>query len=331
MAKLGFNPFERLQFSNNVCFLSGEKLTSSEETIPVFPTWLMQRFNLEDVPFKLLDESMATYRNLQLPCSARVFEEAILPLEARIQSAFEAGYNAVKELDPVILFQWISKVVYGMLYNEVKIGIKQQQAIGEDFTFSQALRHKFLNLHYMLQSLITPMEFEAPKPWTIKVFPVNNPPETFNYRDEINTLVFSLRLDDFGIIACLQDNGVDGIYHKEVLERAADHRLHPIQFEEIAAKFFYSAYLFNRLPEYTYLPTEETVFVEPMPLKGINNKPLFDFWQNKTYAQVLENFWKPWGFTLFEIIKDPENPKSFLTDEQEQFLDAASIDLPLKP
>lgn len=331
MAKLGFNPFEKLQFSTNLCFLSGEKLQTSEEIIPVFPTWLMQKYDLEEVPFKLLDESMYTYKSLQLPCSAKVFEEAISPMEDKIKLAFESGYDAVNQLPPLILFQWISKLVYGMLYNEIRIGIKQQQALGEEFNFSQALRHKFMTLHNMLQSLITPVVFEDPQPWTIKVFKVDNASETFNYRDEINTLVFSLRMNDFGIIACLQDNGVDGIYHKELLDRVNNHILHPIQFEEISAKFFYSAYLFNRLPEYTYLPTEEAVFIEPMPLKGISNKPLFDFWQNKTYAQVLENFWKPWGFTMFEILKDPENPKTFLTNEQGEFLKSAAINLPVNP
>jgi hypothetical protein len=40
-------------------------------------------------------------------------------------------------------------------------------------------------------------------------------------------------------------------------------------------------------------------------------KPLFDVWQHKVYAQVLENFWKPWGYVVFEIIKNPDEPMSF--------------------
>ena len=31
------------------------------------------------------------------------------------------------------------------------------------------------------------------------------------------------------------------------------------------------------------------------------------------YLQVLQDFWKPWGHTLFEIIKDPTNPISYFT------------------
>ena len=76
------------------------------------------------------------------------------------------------------------------------------------------------------------------------------------------------------------------------------------------------------------MPTADAVFIEAMPLRGMSNKPLFDSWQNKTFAQVLENFWKPWGILLFEILKDPENPMSYLLNENHEFLPANSVDLP---
>ena len=107
------------------------------------------------------------------------------------------------------------------------------------------------------------------------------------------------------------------------------HVLHPIQFEEFCGRVFYSAYLFNRLPEYNILPVNDDIFIEAMPLRGMSNKPLFDYWQNKTYGQVLENFWKRWGFLLLEIIKNPERPMSFITNTDDQFIEAAKIDLPL--
>jgi hypothetical protein len=39
-------------------------------------------------------------------------------------------------------------------------------------------------------------------------------------------------------------------------------------------------------------------------------KAPFDEWVNKTYAQVLEAFWKPWNYTLMDILKDPNKPIS---------------------
>ena len=314
-----YNPFKTLQFDAKHCFLSGQTLVSSEEEIGVFAPWFLQSFGLADRPFKLLDESITSYQQLKIPCSSAVYEEAIAPLEAEIQSAFLGGYALVKEVPDLRLFQWISKLLYGIIYHEVKQGIGQQKTLGEPFSLSQAMAHKFGNLHLMLQSLIQPIGFEEPTPWSIKVFKLAQEDYFFSYRDELNTLSFSLRAHDFGIVACLQDNGTNAHYHHEILEMCNGQTLSPAQFEELCARFFYSAYLFNRLPEYAVLPTPETIFIEAMPLQGISSKPIFDAWDVKIYGQVLENFWKAWGFILFEIIKDPEQPMSFLTDKTGAF------------
>lgn len=320
-----YNPFEDFLFDNNTCFLSGEPLRSAER-IQVFPDWLMRKFDIADKPFKLLDESLRTYKQLQLPCTASVAER-ISELDNHIEQGFELGYEAVKEMDRVRLFQWVARMVYGVVFNEIQAGIHQQKLSGETINFSQVLVHKFKNLHLMLQSLIVPVQFDG-IPFTLVTAHVDNPKDTFNYRDEINTLVYSLRMNDFGLIVCLQDNGANGAYHKSLVESSKGKQLHPIQFEELCARFFYSAYLFNRLPTYTVLQTDEQTYIEPMPLMDMSMKPIFDQWQVKTYGQVLENFWKPWGYSLFEIIKDPDNPMSFLLDNKGGPVEASQIDLP---
>jgi hypothetical protein len=324
-----YHPFEQFNFSNRTCFLSGQELTSEEEKIQVFPAWLMSRYNLADQPFKLLDESYATYKDLKIPCAAKINEQYLELLEAEIATAFDTGYDAVKNVDELKLFQWAGKLLYGILFNEVQSGLKQQYAQGQEFNISQSLIHKFSHLHLMLQSINQPIVFEDFQPFSLFLFKVNNEADLFGYRDEINTLTFSLRIKDFGLIICLQDNGANRIYHKEVLQKMEGQTLHSIQFEEFNARIFYSAYLFNRLPEYHILPVGDDTFVEAMPLRGISSKPLFDFWQNKTYGQVLENFWKKWGFLLLEIIKDPENPISFLLDTDGNFINETTIALPL--
>jgi len=323
-----YAPFTDYTFSNNKCFLTGEALQSEEEKIQVFPQWLMSRYSLEDKPFKLLDESMATYKDLKLPCTAHINEAYLEPLEAEIAAAFDIGYEAIKKLDEQKLFQWAGKLLYGIIFNEVQTGIKQQQAQGEEFNISQSIIHKFSNLHLMMQSLNLPLVFEEFKPYSVFLFKVENNPVEFGYRDEINTLTFSLRIKDFGLIICLQDNGANKKYHREILEKIQDEVLHPIQFEEFCGRVFYSAYLFNRLPEYNVLPVGDDIYVEAMPLRGISSKPLFDDWINKIFGQVLESFWKNWGFLLLEIIKNPERPMSFLFNPDGNLVNAATIELP---
>jgi hypothetical protein len=324
-----YYPFEKFNFSNRTCFLSGQPLTSEEEKIQIFPAWLMNSYNLADQPFKLLDESIATYKDLKIPCAAQVNEQYLEPLEAEIAAAFNIGFEAVKNVDELKLFQWAGKLLYGVIFNEMQVALKQQHAQGNEFNISQSLIHKFSNLHLMLQSINEPIVFEDFQPFSLFLFKVNNEENLFGYRDEINTLTFSLRIKDFGLIICLQDNGANRIYHKEILEKIEGKTLHPIQFEEFNAKIFYSAYLFNRLPEYNVLPVGENTYIEAMPLRGMSSKPLFDFWQNKIYGQVLENFWKKWGFLLLEIIKDPEQPMSFLLNADSMPINADKIALPL--
>jgi hypothetical protein len=323
-----YSPFDASNFGNRTCFLSGQPLNTEEEKIQVFPQWLMSRYNLEDQPFKLLDESMARYKDLKIPCSAEINHTYLEPLENEIAAVFATGYDALKKLDELKLFQWAGKLLYGIIFNEIQAGIRQQRAQGEEFNISQSIIHKFRNLHLMLQSINQPVLFEDFKPFSLFLFKVDNNEKEFGYRDEINTLTFCLRIKDFGLIICLQDNGANRNYHREILEKIEPATLHPIQFEEFSGRVFYSAYLFNRLPEYNILPVGDEIYIEAMPLRGMSSKPLFDHWQNKTYGQVLENFWKNWGFLLLEIIKDPENPMSFLLDEQGGTINEAEIKLP---
>ena len=320
-----YYPFKTFNFNNRTCFLSGQQISSEEEKIQVFPAWLMSIYNLSDQPFKLLDESIATYKDLKIPCSAEVNEQWLEPAEQLISEAFSKGYEGLKVIDPLKLFQWAGKLLYGIVFNEIQSGIKQQHAQGQEFNISQSLIHKFSNLHLMLQSLYQPVIFDEFKPYSLFLFKVDNGEDEFLYRDEINTLTFSVRMKDFGLIICLQDNGANRNYHRDILAKIEGQPLHPIQFEEFNARIFYSAYLFNRLPEYNILPVGDETYIEAMPLRGMSSKPLFDFWQNKTYGQVLENFWKKWGYLLLEIIKDPENPMSFLLDEGGDFINARSI------
>jgi hypothetical protein len=324
-----YNPFTRFNFSNKNCFLTGETLTTEEERIQVFPAWLMSRYQLEDKVIKLLDESYIGYKDLKLPCATAVNNTYITPLETEIEVAFTQGYEAVKQLEPLKLFQWAGKLLYGIIFNELQAGIKQQHAQGEQFSVSQGLIHKFSHLHLMMQSLNKPVVFDGFTPFSLFLFKVNNAENEFAYRDEINTLTFSLRIQDFGLIICLQDNAANGRYHQEIYDHFKNDILHPIQFEEFNAKVFYSAFLFNRLPEYDILPVSNEIFVEASPLRGTSGRPVFDEWQGKTYGQVLENFWKKWGYVLFEIIKDPDQPMSFLFDKNGQRVLAENLELPL--
>lgn len=280
--------------------------------MPILPKWLLEVADYSgEEQIKLLDESIRSYNSLKVPVNEEVLEHFINPLEEKIAAAFSVGYTAVSALDEVDLFRWIGKFMYSLLYVEMHAAVKQQQISEDGTNMSQGLMHKFGNLHTMIQGIYTSVVFEDFTPWSIIVLPLESQDTPFSFRDEINTLTFSLKLKDFAIIAILQDNGTNKRYHQEILDQIDGASLSGQQIEELTARFYYSAYLFNRLPEYAILPVEGSIYIDAMPLRGTQNKALFDHWQHKTYAQVLEDFWKPWGHALFEIIKDPTKPISY--------------------
>lgn len=306
-----YNPFQNFDFLYKTCFLSGKTFNSPVIQVPLLPKWLLEQAGLSgEEQIQFLDESIRSYNTLVIPVNTEINEQFLNPLEDKIEAAFGQGYDAVSALPELDLFNWIGKFLYGFVYIEMHSALRKEMT-ADGLNMSQSLMMKFANLNFMMQNLYTSLEFEDFTPWSITVVKLENGETPFSFRDEINTLTFSLKMKDFGIIACLQDNGTNKRYHQDLINEIKGKALTAEQFEELSARFYYSAYLFNRLPEYTFMPVEGTIYIEAMPLRGNMTKPLFDVWQHKIYAQVLENFWKPWGYVVFEIIKNPDEPMSF--------------------
>lgn len=307
-----YNPFQKIDFSPNKCFLTGKDLTSETETVSVFPTWILDRYALYDKSFKMLEGSIVRYKDMKMPCAASVIKNALDPLEAEIEKAFSVGYEAVVKLPKDRLFLWIAKIMFGVLYNDIGIEKRKIEAQGKEFTLPTFLKERYSKLHLILQSLVCNIDISASKLWSIEVFEIKISKDIFNYRDESTNLNFSLGMSNFGIVACMQDNGVVADEQQDIINTFKDKTLHPVQFEEICARFIYSNYLLNSIADYTVELTDEKVIITSEPLKATNNKPLFEPWDDDMFAQVLAVYWKPWGITKNEIITFGNSPISYL-------------------
>ncbi|MEO6135610.1 MAG: hypothetical protein ABIP35_10685 [Ginsengibacter sp.] len=323
-----YNPFEKFSFTNEECFLTGKKVNPETEMISVFPEWIMERYSLSDQPFSMLGENKVLYSQLQIPCDSNVLENTINPLEEEIRKAFLEGFESVKKLDETRLFQWMGKLVYGILFRDIAYGVEMQKASGKEFKLSPYLVKKFMNLHNMLQSLVLPMEFKEKNPWSIAVVKVKYSKDIFNYKDETKNLNFSLAMNGFGIVACLQDNGENLIYQNDLLKKIGDTPLHPIQFEELWCRFMYSNYLLEANSQFAFDDDGNKIIVQSIPIKEGDQNPVFKKWDEKMYAQVLANYWKPWGLGMADIYNFPNSPISYLLDEySNQLIGPDSIEL----
>lgn len=323
MSQTLFNPFKDLIFDEHFCFLSGDLTT---ENITVFPQWLMDHFKFGDESIEMMDKSKPyTYADLKLPCSPKV-KKAFEKLDIKVKAAYKDGFEGMASLDRELLFQWTGRMVYGLLYYEMLYERDRLLKKGEDFKLSITLRQRFGHFHLMLQSLIEPISFIGKKPWSITVFPLKYSADIFSYRDDPINLMFQFGVNGFGFIACLQDNGVIGEKHKELLDKMEGHVLHPIQFEELYARFHYSDYILQYKPEYK-IESKENGITIAIETEGM--QPLFGLWDEDLFAQLLSNYWQVYGIGKEDIIRFQRPPLSYLENPySKEFIIPETIDLP---
>lgn len=304
-----YDPFKSFDLVGAKCFLTGVPVSRGIDTLSVFPEWLMEEEDLFDKPFKLLDETYCTYSDLKLGVSADV-HSAINVLQEKVKQAFTN--NDPSLVTDVEWYQWAGIIVYGLVGAEIKNGLKSEEYKEEGFRVSPILVQKFRTLHNFLQSIVLPFEFDIPKPFSLFIYKLNSDDaiQKLEHRNEINTLTFSFRYKNLGILICLLDEEYNKNYHAELLKSIEGKTLDPIQFEELSAKVYYSNYLFSLIPEFSFNEHNGTIYVSNKEI-GIGIRTIFEKWDEKTYAQVLEAFWKPWKYSRIEILKNPEKAMSF--------------------
>ena len=322
MSQALFNPFQDLIFDEHFCFLSGD-LTDDKMT--VFPQWLMDHFKFGDERVEMMDKAKSyNYQDLKLPCSPQV-KKAFDALDAKIQAAYNNGFEGMASLDQELLFQWTGRMVYGLLYYEMIYERDRLLKQGEEFALSFALKQRFSHFHLMLQSIIEPITFIGKKPWSIVVFPLKYSEDIFSYRDDTINLMFSFGVNGFGFVACLQDNGVIAEKQKELLDKIGTHVLHPVQFEELYARFHYSDYILQYTPQYKIENLDHGITIEV----DSTGQPVFGLWDQDVFAQLLSNYWQVYGIERDDILMPQKPPLSFLENPYtHDFVNPESIALP---
>lgn len=321
-----YNPFEEMSFKDDVCFLTGETVEKGGY-VTAFPTWLLERYELQNSFIAMLDGSRVRYQDIKVPASFKAIK-VVAQLDKETQQAFEIGYEAVVKMPELTIFQWMARVMYGILYQEIKSGVDSARAQNKAFEMSEIMMQKLRNLHWTLQSLIHPIEFKNFTPWSMKCNPVRISRDILNYKDETRKLNFCLNMNGFGIVACLQDNGRVGKYYERDLETIADNILHPVQFEELYGRFIYANYLLKEQDDYIFSKKEDGTVVFELPEQNIEEDDNFAAWDDDLYSQVLANLWQPWGIPQSMVYVFPNSPISYLINEVNyQFIPADAIKL----
>jgi hypothetical protein len=314
-----YDPFDRMQFGRDTCFLCGAA-TTPQDTVPVFPGWLMQHYGFADQQLLLLDKSVMTFLELTIPACPQCREQHLAPLEQKIHAAHQGGVAGFRGLPERDVFLWLAKMFYGILVRELQNEqhplIKPEHAVGEN----PKMRFKFQSLFKLLQALRVPIEFDDFTPFSLFILAQDDTPDdpAFEYRDELNTMMFSLKMGKVVLVCHLLDNGILTKALRPVWEDIKDKALHPIQVGEFTARAYYAAYLFNLIPDFFARKAPGDDFLTYDSLVDDITMPVFNPWENQAYARLLEEMWKKWAIPREKILQNPREPLSYIYDETGQ-------------
>lgn len=313
-----YNPFEDMKFSYDYCFLCGEELKDSKSNEDIFPKWLLKRYNLWNEKLTLLNQTKIPYNKLKIPCCLECNNEYLSQMEQKVSKAVISGYESFQKLDELVIYQWILKIFYGILFKEL--------SLNSDITvpnsvkiFTPKLLEEYMSLHIFLQSLRLNFRFEGFTPWSIIILKSHSyeDKKDFDYHNNIFSLTTSIRMGEICIFSCLEDRGA----HKEIFADYYDsfksNPIHPLQFDELSAQITYHNTLLNRTPKFLTIQSEnenDYVVVSP-PLQGYTTAPIYDDWNPEEYCKFLHYNWKKWGIKKEDILLESGTHLTFLEKE----------------
>ncbi len=298
----------------------------------VFPEWVLSHFKLGEEKIRIMENSRVKeifYADLKVPCAPHV-QKAFEEVDRKFYEAYQKGYEGMADLDELIIFQWSGRIVYGLLYLEFVGEWEKCKKQGKPFKLSANLRDRLGKFHIMLQSVVEPISFSKHKPWSVVVFPLKYSADILSYRDDVINLMFQFGVNNFGFIICFQDNGIIKEHEHELLEKMKGYTLHPVQFEELYARFHYDMDLLQYLPQYELEETDENTKITAIPVTQTDNRlPLFGNWVDDFYARLLSNYWQVYGIEKGDIIRFQQPFLSYLEHPYtKDFINPESIELP---
>jgi hypothetical protein len=316
-----FQRLDDFQSPANSCFLCGDLINETNATSEhVIPLWAQNRYELLDQQIVLLNRTGIPYRQLTVPCCEDCNKYRLKPLEDSLSQTVEKGRAAVLSLGTRLLFLWLGKIFYGILYKEMMLLFDRSDPSGKRIIAPEFIRHYRMHRFFLQQAreVVHPVNFDV---GSIFVFSMQSLPEKrseWDFCDNIDSMFIGCRVGKVGLIAILGDGGAQQPF-EEAYSDIQDLDLHPIQFREVCAQFSYRSMLATRTPKYVTVSSTPHL-VHQLPLGGLSAKPMFEEWDQEIYAKVLAHYV---GESLEHLFSPPDKVMTWLhtPDGRPRFMD----------
>ncbi len=277
------------ELKDNCCFVCDKTLDNinySDEHI--YPRWLQNMFSLHTQQLILLNGTSIKYKSLKVPCCNECNNIMNEKIEKPIKNMIIEGYINNSSLNRKIIFQWLNKLTYGMLYKETMMKIDRRTGNSKSIFESQTLQKMYLRRFY-LKSIIDDTHFDR-LPCSILIFEVDshNSPDYWAY-DGVYSNVFAIKLNNIGILLNFDDNGNSETYFKSRFgDNLENIKLTFLQFQEITALLTYESSLLLNTQKSILIFNENNNLDNIIPIEPLNT--IHQDYNANEYAYVLGKF-----------------------------------------
>lgn len=304
------------------CFLCGGLPTKGKGE-HVFPKWLQQRFDLWDKSLTLLNGTSIQYRNIRIPaceeCNGRVLgrTESFVS-ELRGSNVCNWSHHHSFEVG-----RWLSKILVGILMKEASL-FRDRSSPELGMIFPPEDVDELLLMHLLIQSWRKIIRFNtlhAAHPFTLFVYEIENDMDFSSFNLSTNMLGKSLciRFGDLGF-AFVGDGGLQHEMAELGPYGLGFKKLHPVQFDELAARVHYKSSLRNATHSYLHFESPEKFEFNQVKLTPYTNVKLSDGsdkvfreWSSAELALVFRRYGVPGSNLLID--ENGEASYTFLVHE----------------
>jgi hypothetical protein len=228
----------RLESLADHCFLCDIPLTSENRTgEDVLPRWLQRMFRLQaNATLRLLNGTGLRYAAIRIPCCSTCNNEWLSRAENEVRRAFSAGHEAVADLDPDLLYAWLAKIFYGVLYREALLPAARASGDAAPIVPAEALQT--MAMYRMLLQWFRGRTAWATLPGSVFLYRAQTLDElghNFDFADNVPLQCIAMRIGSTAVVAALSDWGLLREAAPRRLGFPSEIALHPIQFRELYA------------------------------------------------------------------------------------------------
>lgn len=288
-----FSKIDSKKYDFSCCFLCGDDITANNNSVEhVIPKWLLRKYNSFKEQITLLNNTTNIYNKLVIPCCTNCNNNFLSRIEKIVIKGQEAGIDQFKKIEKELLFYWLGKIFYGLIYRELSLSKEISNPLLGNITTPEFLDD--FKAHYMfLQGVRGKHSFSDFFPASIFIFKTQISTVSglsWDFMDCLNSMAIAIRMGEIGIVAILQDGGLAETVMQEELKDFYNIALHPIQFREVATRIFYRSTLLNRVPKYISTKNDGKITSQQIPLAGLSTKPVYDQYNLANYVAMLSHY-----------------------------------------